>query len=588
MLPVNILLPTKHPDLEAVWDEMLKWRYCFAGGNIFKERFLEKISVDELDADFVKRKRLTPVGAFAAEGICEIRDEIYQHFPMIRRQGGPKSYQEAISGQNGGVDLCGNCMDSYMGEKILLELLLMGKVGLFIDMPKTSEKGNLLSENQNRRPYVYMYTREQILNWVPDTSSENNEFKAVWLQDDQYEYDEYGFPSNAICRQRRIFRENGAVFEQIWDKEHGFQGSTPRKLGIKRVPFVLFEINDSLMRRVADHQIAHLNIESLDINFLINSNFATYLEEAEPLMPGQPATARTIKVGTTKGRQYPKGFQPPQYVNPSSETMKASIDKQEQLKIDIRRLLSLAISQIKQQTGDKAQGNINPQTSETSGTKSGFAAIGLTMQLGEQKTASYWAEWEHGVSKGDSSPITIAYPTAYDSKSTAQRIVEAKSYTELTDKTPSKTGQKEINKAAIRTLLEGKVDEKTLATIDKEIDAATIIQIDATTIASDVQGGLVDPETASIARGYPKEASQKAEDYQARRAAAIVVSQTQGHAANAPSGNLKNPAARGAPELAPNSDKNAQKSGEKQQAKQQKKQQVNPGGQKADSKGNNA
>lgn len=568
-----------HPSYSATFDEMMKWRYTFEGGDTFRDQYLKIISSKETLDNFNLRKSLTPIGGFAAEGIIKIRDTLFQHFSQIRRIGGPESYQRAIQGVDVGVDLKGNSMDTFLGTQVALELILMGKVGVFVDMPEL--RGPTKADNLGRRPYLYFYPRENVLNWVPDTDPNSNEFQSVFLQDYIFGYDGWGFPIADVKRKRRIFKdpEDGFIYEQVWDDKRGFRDTPKKRLGITRVPFVFLEITDSLMRRVADHQIAIMNIESLDINHLMKSNFNFYVEE-NVKNPDTDPTKKVIVAGPDAGRRYPAGAKPPQFINPSSETMKASIDKQEQLKIDIRRLLDLALTMIQQNTGKEAQGKINPKVTGTgSGVETGLSNIGLTLETGEQKIASFWGEYE------ETPGAYVAYPKTYTFKSDAQRAEEAEKLSDMIDCTPSKTFQRAIAKEIVEIMLSGKADADVIKKCKSEIDDAEIVQTDCDTINKDVASGLVAPEDASIARGYPKDSVKRAQEAQAQRAAAIVVAQTKGagHAANA---QLLNPSARGAPDLNPAKDNVQQASKEKADAKANKKQRgnrnPNPGGNQAD------
>ena len=571
----SIALPF-HPSYSASEVEMTKWRYTFEGGETFRDRYLRAVLPKESLADFYKRREMTPIPGFAAEGILKIRDSLFQHFPQIRRQGGPKSYRDAIEGVSLGVDLSGNSMDTFIGSYVLLELLLMGKVGVFVDMPKLM--GPTRADNLNRRPYLYYYPRENIINWVPDTDPNSNEFESVLLKDYTFRHDKYNFPVGDNCIYRRIFKDKatGDIYEQKWHDKVGFDHEEVTRLGISRVPFVLLEISDSLMRRVCDHQIALMNIDSLDYNFLMKANFPFYIEEASQ----QGQDAETITAGPSKGRRYPKGSSnPPAYINPSSEPMKASLDKQEQLKVDIRRLLDLSVKMIKQTTGSNSKGTINPQVQDSSNDsmQTGMSNIGLTLETGEQKISSFWSEYED-----DAKPAVVLYPRTYNTKSDSVRVEEAAKLAKLIDKTPSKTYQRAVAKEVAQTLLGGKTSSDVMDKITKEIEEAEIIQTDCETISMDVQGGLVAPDDASQARGYPKGSVKKAQEWQAQRAAAIVVAQTAGagHAANAKPG-LNNPAARGAPDLDPTSDRHGGQM-EKKDAKTKGPKNPNPGGSQAD------
>ena len=54
------------------------------------------------------------------------------HHPARRQQ---RRTSEAINGLNLGVDLRGNTMNGFLGIKVLTELLIMGRVGVYVDSP---------------------------------------------------------------------------------------------------------------------------------------------------------------------------------------------------------------------------------------------------------------------------------------------------------------------------------------------------------------------------------------------------------------------------------------------------------------------
>ena len=101
------------------------------------------------------------------------------------------------------------------------------------------------------------------------------------------------------------------------------------ELELTRIPFVLLDIGDSMIKDVVNHQIALLNLVSSDVNYALKSNFPFYVEQKDQRAGGQhlkyavgeDGTATTggqagadtdIKVGTTQGRTYDmKGMNPP-------------------------------------------------------------------------------------------------------------------------------------------------------------------------------------------------------------------------------------------------------------------------------------
>ena len=125
----------RHPDYSAMTEEWTKWRYCFDGGNAFLEEYLGTFSDRESATAFEDRKLISPIPTFAKAAILEIRNSIHQRMANISRIGGPQTYQRAIKGELNGVDLKGNSMTNFFGRYIIPELLVMGKVGIFVDMP---------------------------------------------------------------------------------------------------------------------------------------------------------------------------------------------------------------------------------------------------------------------------------------------------------------------------------------------------------------------------------------------------------------------------------------------------------------------
>ena len=78
---------------------------------------------------------MTPIPKFAEAAINDIRNAIYQRMRDITRKGGSKAYQYAVNGNNLGVDHRGATMNAFIGVKVLTELLVMGRVGVFVDAP---------------------------------------------------------------------------------------------------------------------------------------------------------------------------------------------------------------------------------------------------------------------------------------------------------------------------------------------------------------------------------------------------------------------------------------------------------------------
>jgi hypothetical protein len=64
-----------------------------------------------------------------------LRTVFISEWLILSRVGGDQSYREAVVGLNGGVDLEGSNMNRFIGQLVLPELLVTGKVGVYVDMP---------------------------------------------------------------------------------------------------------------------------------------------------------------------------------------------------------------------------------------------------------------------------------------------------------------------------------------------------------------------------------------------------------------------------------------------------------------------
>ena len=242
-----------------------KWRLTYDGGDEFREIYLEKFSGREDQSEFNARKQVTPVPRFAGAAINDIRNAIYQRMRDITRKGGSKTYQNAVNGLNLGVDRRGSTMNAFVGVKVLTELLVMGRVGVFVDAPLVPPTATLANTG-NVAPYLYRYDIEDILSWTCSKPEEPSEFQAVLLRDTVMQFDQsYFLPTVQVQRYRYLWinPDTGKVNLQFYD----IQGSPVDQFGqpsgaveleLTRIPFVMLDIGNSLIKDVCGHQIALL------------------------------------------------------------------------------------------------------------------------------------------------------------------------------------------------------------------------------------------------------------------------------------------------------------------------------------------
>lgn len=552
----------RHPEYQDSSQDWEFWRDTYKSGRRYVQKYLYQFTNRENQNNFLNRQRITPPPAFAKSAINDIVNNIFQRMVDIIRVAGPESYMNCLDGKNGGVDLLGNSMNYFIGMKVLPELLTIRKVGVYIDMPSVSGVTLLDVKAQNIRPYLYCYTAEEICNWQNDWNDDPNEYRSLLLKEDYYRVDpRFMMPVDMAQRWRYMYiGDDGFVHVEFYDAEDDRIDANGTRVGLddpgitlplRRIPFVMFELPHSLLEDAAPYQLALLNMESSDISYCLMANYPFYIEQqdfragskhlrpegsgsipAEGTSDGaNEASDQEIEIGVANGRVYGEGLNPPSFINPSSEPLKASMEKQEQMKATIRQLVNLAVTQL---NPDK-QASAESKGMDNQGLEAGLSAIGICLERGERRVAGFWAEYVNSL------PATVNYPARYSLKSDAERREEGKELTALIPTIPSKTCQKEIAKLAARTLLATKVPKDTMDKVENEIEQADVIAVDPATIIQDVMNGIVDKETASKARLYPAGAVGKASQEVIDRATAIAKAQGINKTAN--------PGSRGVPDL---------------------------------------
>src|SRR5690349_18311421 len=119
----------RHP--EYAFEDRVLFRLVHNGGLEFVRQKLVQFSKREEGPEFQERKLMTYNPGHAANAVGEVGDSIYGRTHDIIRTGGSPSYQLAITGKEGGVDLEGSSMNYYIGKEVLPEMLAMRRVGVF-------------------------------------------------------------------------------------------------------------------------------------------------------------------------------------------------------------------------------------------------------------------------------------------------------------------------------------------------------------------------------------------------------------------------------------------------------------------------
>lgn len=555
------IIDSRHPSYNSLWGDWDKWRLTFRGGEEFRNRYLEQFTTRESSQDFQLRKRMAPIPTFASAAIKDIRNAIFQRMRDIVRIGGSSTYQNAINGNDLGVDRRGSTMNAFLGIKVLTDLLVMGQSGVFVD--NSIVRGDTLADSAGARPYLYSYQVEDILSWSCTRPEDPSEFQSLLLRDTVLEYDRTTMlPLTNFQRYRLLWVDEltGRVKLQFYDErgtpiDRDGQPGGEIELELTRIPFVLLDIGDSLIKDVCYHQIALLNLASSDLNYALTANYPFYVEQRDfraigshlkvaanadgtATQGGQGAADNDIKVGVTQGRAYGKDLNPPSFINPSSEPLKASMALQEKYEADIRKLVNLAVTNL------SSRASAESKSMDNQGLESGLSYIGLVLESAERRIAEFWAAYEERNPRRRS-VATIKYPDRYSLKTDADRITEASKMSELMYKVPGRTVKRELAKNIVTTLLAGKTPVDVIDSISKEIDNAKFTTSDPTTIIAAKEAGLIGDQIASIALGFEDDEYLNGQEDHIARAKAIA--ELQGVARGE-----SDPAARGVKDLSAN------------------------------------
>jgi len=236
---------------------------------------------------------------------------------------------------------------------------------------------------------------------------------------------------------------------------------------------------------------------------------------------------------------------PPAFINPSAEPLRASLDLQNRLKQDIRELVNLSVSAL------AVRASAESKVMDNQGLEAGLSYIGLLLESAERQLCEHWAAYEErSVSKREIA--TIKYPDRYSLKTDADRIKEATDLTKLMNSVPGRRVKRELSKGIVQALLGGKVSVDDLEAINQEIDSAHYTNSDPTTIIQAVINGVCGEKTASVALGFDDDEYLSARQDHADRVKRIAEAQGMAGQHGQAGVGGGDPAARGVADLSAN------------------------------------
>jgi len=281
-------------------------------------------------------------------------------------------------------------------------------------------------------------------------------------------------------------------------------GVLTHTLDLDEVPLVMFNLGSSMLEGVVDYQIALLNLESSDVNYAWRSNFPFYTEKISDKYEFE-TTKKDIEIGATKGRAYT--LERPGFIHPSPEPLKASMEKQLEMRKNIRQLVNLNVANMstKQISADAMRESDRSLTA-------GLAAIAAILEAGERKIAELWAVYE-----GESVAVSVSYPKSFTVKTDKELLDEANDLLKYAKTVPSLTLQREIVKESIALLLSHRMRSETIDAMCSEVDTCDTPIIYSEELMQHIEKNLVSAEYASKLMMYPDgEVAKAVEDHKLR------------------------------------------------------------------------
>lgn len=524
-----------HPEYEANYDNWVMYRLVGEGGEEFLNKYLLKRPQEQ---SFDIRKKLSYIPAFAKSAIRRVENSIRQRLTAVVRSGGSPNYQKAAKGLMAGVDRAKKSMNTFIGDEVLPELVKMGAVGVYVDSPRKGEEATL-QDDLKETPYLYVFKVENIRGWHRDPRNPNYFDRLLLMEYVEVSDNEWGLATEVVPRYRFYSKdENGNVTVSFYNEDdeqiNPFTNEPSGEifaLTIDHIPFIFFQLSDSLLSDIARHQIALLNLASADMKYAWEGNVVFLAEEYDPNAPDQYFRTSSAEPGTdtvdtsdrsperrfigvNKGVKVVQGLKYPEYISPQTGPLEVSMKKQIQIKQDIDDILNQNLKSLSARSTTSTEAKEIDERKEEDGLK----AIGDELEHGEQQIAYFWAMYEGNINV----VAEVSYPDNYQFKNDRTRREEATELHEISKTTPSLLAKKAISKLILHSLLTGHVADDELEKMKGEIDNAVGFIADPKTLRDLIEVGAVSPETAVLLLGFPADEAVKAEDARVRRAAAIA------------------------------------------------------------------
>lgn len=444
-------LTSRHKHYQEKFKDWHFHLMSYLGGQDYQEGYQLNRYILETDEEYLKRAENTPI-----DNHCKNVVQIYSSFlfrvPPTRDYGSLQGDPQLESFIND-ADLDGRSFNNVIRE-MQVNASIYGTCWAILDKPAVQTQTRAEEIQLDIRPYISLYTPENVLNWDFERSL-NGKYvlnRLVLLED--------LFDDVATIR---VWTNEDITTYKVKDYTKGYSTSKPMLLDempnmLGKVPAVILYNQKSQRRGVG---ISDLN----DVAELQKAIYNDYSEIEQLIrLSNHPSLVKTPNVEASAGAgsiiEMPEDLDSnlkPYLIQPSSQSLDGIMNNINMKVEAINRITHMGAVRA---TQDRVQSGIALQT-EFQLLNARLSEKADYLQNAEEQIWKLFAEWQNQTFDGE-----IIYPDSFnlrDYASDLQFLQAAKA-----SGVPSDTFAKEVDKQIARAVVD---DDEKINTIDSEIDA---------------------------------------------------------------------------------------------------------------------
>jgi len=444
-------LTSRHKHYEEKFKDWHFHLMSYLGGQDYQDGYQLNRYILETDEEYLKRAENTPI-----DNHCKNVVQIYSSFlfrvPPTRDYGSLQGDPQLESFIND-ADLDGRSFNNVIRE-MQVNASIYGTCWAILDKPAVQTQTRAEEIQLDIRPYISLYTPENVLNWNFERSL-NGKYvlnRLVLLED--------LFDDVATIR---VWTNEDITTYRLKDYTKGYSTSKPMLLDempnmLGKVPAVILYNQKSQRRGIG---ISDLN----DVAELQKAIYNDYSEIEQLIrLSNHPSLVKTPNVEASAGAgsiiEMPEDLDSnlkPYLIQPSSQSLDGIMNNINMKVEAINRITHMGAVRA---TQDRVQSGIALQT-EFQLLNARLSEKADYLQNAEEQIWKLFAEWQNQTFDGE-----IIYPDSFnlrDYASDLQFLQAAKA-----SGVPSDTFAKEVDKQIARAVVD---DDEKINTIDSEIDA---------------------------------------------------------------------------------------------------------------------